>query len=130
MLTRGEPGHEIIPELAPEPGDIMIDKVGSGCFYGTEMEHILRANGIRHLVFTGVTTECCVHTSMREAADRGFDNLLLEDATAAVTLELKEAAVSIIRDPSTLFGTVGKSDDLIAVLETLGQKQHPGHTAS
>ncbi|MFT9441655.1 MAG: isochorismatase family cysteine hydrolase [Acetobacter papayae] len=130
VLTRGEPGHEIIPALAPEPGDIMIDKVGSGCFYGTEMEHILRANGIRHLVFTGVTTECCVHTSMREAADRGFDNLLLEDATAAVTLELKEAAVSIIRDPSTLFGTVGKSDDLIAVLETLGQKQHPGHTAS
>ncbi|NHN87424.1 cysteine hydrolase family protein [Acetobacter conturbans] len=131
VLTRGEPGHQIIPELAPHPGDTIIDKVGSGCFYGTEMEHILRNNGIHHLVFVGVTTECCVHTSMREAADRGFDNLLLEDATASVTYELKDAAVSIIRDPSTLFGTVGNSQNFISVLDVLqhkGRMQENGNT--
>ncbi|HUN26328.1 MAG TPA: isochorismatase family cysteine hydrolase [Steroidobacteraceae bacterium] len=106
ILIRGEPGHEIIPELAPVPGDPVIDKVGSGCFYGTEMEHLLRTGGISNLVFVGVTTECCVHTSIREASDRGFDNLLLSDCTAGVTRELKEAAVEMIRNPLTLFGTV------------------------
>jgi len=118
MLVRGEPGHAIIPELRPQPDDVIIDKVGSGCFYGTEMEHILRNRGIRNLIFVGVTTECCVHTSIREAADRGFDNLLLEDCTAAVTRELKEAALAIIRNPFTLFGTVGTSQ---AVLQALTQ---------
>lgn len=116
ILVRGEPGHEIIPELTPEPGDPIVDKAGSGCFYGTEMEHILRRRGIRNLIFTGVTTECCVHTSIREASDRGFDNLLLEDCTSAVTRELKKAAISIIRNPNTLFGTVGTSS---AVIDTL-----------
>lgn len=118
VLTRGEPGHAIIPELAPFPGDPIIDKVGSGCFYATEMEHILRSRGIKNLIFVGVTTECCVHTSMREAADRGFDNLLLEDCTAAYTRELKDIAVSIIRDPSTLFGTVSTSAELIMAIST------------
>src|ERR1700688_4197968 len=85
ILIRGEPGHAIIPELAPQPGDPIIDKVGSGCFYSTEMEHLLRNRGIRNLIFVGVTTECCVHTSIREASDRGFDNLLLADCTSGVT---------------------------------------------
>jgi nicotinamidase-related amidase len=117
ILIRGEPGHAIIPELAPEPDDIIIDKVGSGCFYSTEMEHLLRNRGIRNLIFVGVTTECCVHTSIREASDRGFDNLLLSDCTAAVTRELKQAAINIIRNPLTLFGTVGTSEALIRALE-------------
>ncbi len=116
VLIRGQPGHAIIPELAPLPGDPIIDKVGSGCFYATEMEHILRNRGIRNLIFVGVTTECCVHTSIREAADRGFDNILLEDCTAAVTLQLKAMAVEIIRDPTTLFGTVGTAEALIRAL--------------
>jgi nicotinamidase-related amidase len=116
VLIRGEPGHEIIAELAPRPEDPIIDKVGSGCFYATEMEHILRSRGIRNLIFVGVTSECCVHTSMREAADRGFDNLLLEDCTAAVSYALKEIAVSLIRDPSTLFGTVSTSEVLLEAL--------------
>lgn len=116
ILIRGEPGHAIIPELAPEPADVILDKVGSGCFYGTEMEHLLRNRGIRNLIFTGVTTECCVHTSIREASDRGFDNLLLADCTAAVTRELKEAALAMIRNPLTLFGTVGTSQALIHAL--------------
>lgn len=113
ILIRGEAGHAIIPELIPAPGDPVIDKVGSGCFYGTEMEHLLRNRAIRNLIFVGVTTECCVHTSIREASDRGFDNLLLEDCTAAVTPQLKHAAISIIRNPLTLFGTVGTSTSLI-----------------
>lgn len=116
ILVRGEAGHAIIPELLPEVGDVIIDKVGSGCFYGTEIEHVLRNRGIRNLIFVGVTTECCVHTSIREASDRGFDNLLLTDCTAAVTRELKEAAINIIRNPLTLFGTVGTSDALIRAL--------------
>jgi nicotinamidase-related amidase len=116
ILIRGEAGHAIIPELCPFPKDVIIDKVGSGCFYGTEMEHVLRNRGIRNLIFTGVTTECCVHTSIREASDRGFDNLLLADCTAAVTRELKEAALDIIRNPLTLFGTVGTSEAFIRAL--------------
>jgi len=116
ILIRGEPGHAIVPELTPCPDDVIIDKVGSGCFYATEMEHVLRNRGIRNLIFTGVTTECCVHTSIREASDRGFDNLLLTDCTSAVTRELKEAAVNIIRNPLTLFGTVGTSEALIRAL--------------
>jgi nicotinamidase-related amidase len=120
ILIRGEPGHAIIPELAPHPGDALIDKVGSGCFYGTEMEHLLRNRGIRNLIFVGVTTECCVHTSIREASDRGFDNLLLSDCTSAVTRELKDAAIAIIRNPFTLFGTVGTSDAVIHALSSTG----------
>lgn len=116
ILVRGQPGHEIIPELTPIPGDPIVDKAGSGCFYGTEMEHILRNRGIRNLIFTGVTTECCVHTSIREASDRGFDNLLLEDCTSAVTRDLKKAAIAIIRNPNTLFGTVGMSGAVIDAL--------------
>jgi nicotinamidase-related amidase len=116
ILVRGSAGHAIIPELVPEPDDVIIDKVGSGCFYGTEMEHILRNRGIRNLIFVGVTTECCVHTSIREASDRGFDNLLLADCTAAVTRELKETSINIIRNPLTLFGTVGTSEAVVRAL--------------
>jgi nicotinamidase-related amidase len=122
ILIRGAVGHAIIPELAPEPGDPIVDKVGSGCFYGTEMEHLLRNRGIRNLIFVGVTAECCVHTSIREASDRGFDNLLLSDCTSGITPELKEAALAIIRNPFTLFGTVGTSD---AVIEALDRGSRP-----
>ena len=80
------------------------------------MEHLLRNRGVRNLIFAGVTTECCVHTSIREASDRGFDNLLLEDCTAAITRELKQAALAMIRNPLTLFGTVGISAALIDAL--------------
>jgi biuret amidohydrolase len=113
ILIRGEPGHAIIPELAPQAQEPIVDKVGSGCFYGTEVEHMLRNRGIRNLIFVGVTTECCVHSSLREASDRGFDNLLLEDCTAGTTPQLKQAAIDIIRNPLTLFGTVGTSQSLL-----------------
>lgn len=126
ILIRGEPGHAIIPELAPQPGDPIIDKVGSGCFYGTEMEHLLRNRGICNLIFVGVTTECCVHTSIREASDRGFDNLLLSDCTSGVTAELKDAAIAIISNPFTLFGTVGTSGAVIEALASLPRRASKG----
>ncbi len=126
ILIRGEPGHAIIPELAPQPGDPIIDKVGSGCFYGTEMEHLLRNRGICNLIFVGVTTECCVHTSIREASDRGFDNLLLSDCTSGVTAELKDAAMAIISNPFTLFGTVGTSGAVIEALASLPRRASKG----
>ena len=77
---------------------------------------MLRNRNICNLIFVGVTTECCVHTSIREASDRGFDNLLLSDCTSAITPELKDAAIAIIRNPFTLFGTVGTSDAVISAL--------------
>ncbi|MEM9222805.1 MAG: isochorismatase family cysteine hydrolase [Pseudomonadota bacterium] len=119
VLTRGEAGWQVIPELAPQPSEPTIDKVGSGSFYGTETEHLLRRRGVENLIFVGVTTECCVHTSLREASDRGFDNVLVEDACAATTAELQTAAIAIVRNPNTLFGTVTQTQRLLAGLAFL-----------
>ena len=116
-LIRGDPGWEIIDELAPEPGDPIIDKPGSGAFYSTELEHILARMGIRNFVIFGVTTEICVNTTLREASDRGFDNLLLEDCCAATVPELHRAAVEIIRSPDNVFGTVSTSGKFIEAIQ-------------
>ena len=116
ILIRGEPGWEIIPELTPEPGDPIIDKPGSGAFYSTELEHILHRKGVRNLIIMGVTTEVCVGTTLREASDRGFDNLLLEDCCAATVPELHQAAVEIVRSPDSIFGTVSTSDKFVQVI--------------
>ena len=96
LLVRGEAGAAIVPECAPLPGEMVIDKPGKGMFFATDCESLLRSAGVTHLVFAGVTTEVCVQTSMREANDRGFECLLVSDATESYFPEFKAAAIEMI----------------------------------
>ncbi len=116
LLVRGEPGHQIIDELQPRAGDVIIDKPAKGAFYGTDLEVILRARGITHLVFTGVTINICVENTMREAADRGFWNLLISDGTAAINNDLHEQSLGMIMYQGGVFGVVARSQDVVKAL--------------
>lgn len=104
ILIAGEPGNDILPEVAPKPGEIVIDKPGKGAFYATALGDILRLRGITHLLFAGVTTEVCVQTTMREANDRGYECLLIEDATESYFPEFKRAAMEMIRAQGAIVG--------------------------
>jgi nicotinamidase-related amidase len=104
VLITGEPGNDIVPQLAPKPGELVIDKPGKGAFYATPLEQVLRARGITHLVFAGVTTEVCVQTTMREANDRGYDCLLIEEATESYFPEFKSATLEMLRAQGAIVG--------------------------
>jgi nicotinamidase-related amidase len=116
VLVRGEAGWDIVPELAPQPGEIVVDKPGYSAFYATDLERILTAKGIRRLIFTGVTTDVCVHSTLRSAVDRGYECVLVEDGCAATVAENHRASVNTIMTEGGIFGAVTTTDAVCSAL--------------
>jgi len=118
ILIRGEPGWEIIPELAPMRNEPVIDKPGKGSFYATDLELMLRNHGIKNLIVTGVTTEVCVHTTVREANDRGFECLVLADCCGSYFPEFHRVALEMVAAQGGIFGWVTDSAELLQAMST------------
>ena len=117
ILISGEPGADIIPELYPVEGEIVLDKPGKGAFYATPLGEILTERKIRQLIFAGVTTEVCVQTTMREANDRGFECLLATDATESYFPEFKKAAIDMITAQGAIVGWAASVDQIVEALD-------------
>ncbi|HYM69890.1 MAG TPA: cysteine hydrolase [bacterium] len=116
ILVRGEHGHDIVDELKPAPGEPVVDKPGKGAFYATDLDTILRTRGIQQLVVCGVTTEVCVHTTVREANDRGYDCLVLADCVASYFPEFQEIGIKMIKAQGGIFGWVSDSERFLDAL--------------
>ena len=116
ILVDGEPGNDLVPELAALPGETVILKPGKGAFYATPLDALLRQRGVNHLVFAGVTTEVCVQTTMREANDRGYECLLAEDATESYFPEFKAATLAMIRAQGGIVGWTAPTDTIVGAL--------------
>ena len=120
ILIRGEPGHDIIPELYPVPGEPVVDKPGKGAFHATDLETMLKNRGITQLVVCGVTTEVCVNTTVREANDRGYECVVVEDCVGSYFPEFQEMGLRMIKAQGGIFGWVASSEAVIAALPKSG----------
>jgi nicotinamidase-related amidase len=120
ILVRGEPGHDIIPELYPAPGEPVVDKPGKGAFHATDLDAMLKNRGITQLIVCGVTTEVCVNTTVREANDRGYECIVVEDCVGSYFPEFQEMGLRMIKAQGGIFGWVASSEAVIAALPSSG----------